>query len=272
MITEKPTLFDFTEEYAGGQLVLNKGEGVALVELNRPDAFNALTAELVEGLIEVVNGLAVDDAIRVIVLTGRGKAFCAGVDLKELENSPEMMGAGGLGPDAPMLRAFSGCPKPVIGAVNGFAVTGGFELALACDFLYAAESAKFADTHARVGLLPGWGLSQKLPRLVGINRAREISFSGNYFSAQQAMDWGLVNSVFPQNELLEATLDIAHQISTCLPDALYRIKAMMNEGWEMTLGDGLRAEGNASGAYNPKVDFGMMKERLAQLQQRSRKG
>ena len=170
------------------------------------------------------------------------------------------------------LRAFSECRKPVIGAVNGFAVTGGFELALACDFLYASENAKFADTHARVGLLPGWGLSQKLPRLVGINRAREISFSGNYFSAREALEWGLVNSVYPQNELLEASLDIAHQISTCLPDALYRIKAMMNEGWEMTLGDGLAAEGRASGAYNPGVDFGVMKERLAQLQQRSRKG
>ena len=182
------------------------------------------------------------------------------VDLKELENTPEMMGSEGLGPDAPLLRAFSDCPKPIIGAINGFAVTGGFELALACDFLYAADTAKFADTHARVGLLPGWGLSQKLPRLVGINRAREISFSGNYFSAEQAMEWGLVNAVYPQNELLEAALDIAHQISTALPDALYRIKAMMNQGWEMTLGDGLEKEGQASSDYNSKVEFSSMKE------------
>lgn len=265
-------MFDITEEYAGGQLVLNKGEGVALVELNRPEQFNALTKGLLDGLIEVFNALAVDDGIRAIVLTGRGRAFTAGVDLKELENTPEMMGGKGLGPDAPLLRAFSDCPKPIIGAVNGFAVTGGFELALACDFLYAADTAKFADTHARVGLLPGWGLSQKLPRLVGINRAREISFSGNYFSAEQAMDWGLVNAVYPQNELLEAALDIAHQISTALPDALYRIKAMMNQGWEMTLGDGLVKEGEASSDYNAKVEFSVMTERLAQLQQRSRKG
>lgn len=264
-------VFDTTEELAGGQLVLSKGEGVALVELNRPQAFNALTASLMTGLAEVLNDLSKDAAIRVIVLTGRGRAFSAGVDLKELENSPEMMGTEGLGPRAPVLAAFSSCLKPIIGAVNGFAVTGGFELALACDFLYAAESAKFADTHARVGLLPGWGLSQKLPRLVGINRAREISFSGNYFSAQQAMEWGLVNSVYPQNELLEATLDMAHQISTCLPDALYRIKAVMNQGWQMTLGDGLVAEGEAASAYNPSVDFTVMQERLAQLQRRSRK-
>lgn len=265
-------MFDITEEHADGQLILNKGEGVALVEMNRPEQFNALTKQLLDGLIEVLAGLSGDDSIRAIVLTGRGRAFSAGIDLKELENTPEMMGAEGLGPDAPLLRAFSECPKPIIGAINGFAVTGGFELALACDFLYAAETAKFADTHARVGLLPGWGLSQKLPRLVGINRAREISFSGNYFSAQQAMDWGLVNAVYPENELLEAALDIAHQVSTCLPDALYRIKATMNQGWEMNLADGLVAEGLASSAYNPQVDMSVLKERLVQLQQRSRKG
>lgn len=264
-------MFDTTEEFAGGQLVMSKGEGIALLEMNRPEQFNALTKALVDGLIDALNRLSGDDAVRALVLTGRGRAFSAGVDLKELENSPEMMGVEGLGPSAPLLRAFSQCPKPIIGAVNGFAVTGGFELALACDFLYASESAKFADTHARVGLLPGWGLSQKLPRLVGINRAREISFSGNYFSAEQAMDWGLVNKVCADNDLLEATLDMAHQISTCLPDALYRIKAMMNRGWEMTLGDGLVAEGETSGAYNPEVEFSEMKQRLAQLQQRSRR-
>lgn len=265
-------MFDITEEYADGQLVLNRGEGIALVEMNRPEQFNALTKRSLDGMIEVFNKLSSEDSVRAIVLTGRGRAFSAGVDLKELEHTPEMMGREGLGPDAALLRAFSECPKPIIGAVNGFAVTGGFELALACDFLYAADTARFADTHARVGLLPGWGLSQKLPRLVGINRAREISFSGNYFSAEQALDWGLVNSVYPQNKLLEAALDIAHQISTSLPDALYRIKAVMNRGWEMTLGDGLVAEGEASIAYNPQVEFGVLKERLAQLQERSRKG
>lgn len=264
-------MFDNTEEFADGQLVLNKGEGIALVELNRPDQFNALTKLMVEGLIDVLGKLSTDDNVTAIVLTGRGRAFSAGVDLKELENAPDMMGAENLGPQAPLLRAFSECPKPIIGAINGFAVTGGFELALACDFLYASQSAKFADTHARVGLLPGWGLSQKLPRLVGINRAREISFSGNYFSARQGLEWGLVNSVFPQDQLLEATLDIAHQIATSLPDALYRIKAMMNQGWETTLSDGLVQEGAASGAYNPDVDPAALKERLAQLQQRSRK-
>lgn len=265
-------MFDTTEEYAEGQLVLSKGEGIALVELNRPDQFNALTQVLVAGLCEVFGKLSTDQDIRVIVLTGRGKAFTAGVDLKELEHSPDMMGTVNLGPQTPLLKAISDCPKPIVGAVNGFAVTGGFELALACDFLYAAETAKFADTHARVGLLPGWGLSQKLPRLVGINRAREISFSGNYFSAQQGLEWGLVNAVFPQGELLEAALDIAHQIASSLPDALYRIKGMMNQGWETTLGEGLIQEGVASSAYNPGVDFTAMKERLAQLQQRGRKG
>ncbi|WP_420866360.1 enoyl-CoA hydratase-related protein [Halioglobus japonicus] len=166
------------------------------------------------------------------------------------------------------MRAFNGCQKPIIGAVNGFAVTGGFEIALACDFLYAAESARFADTHARVGLIPGWGLSQKLPRLVGINRAREISFTGNYFGAADAEAWGLVNRVCSDNDLLAEALDTAHQIATALPEALFAIKAMMNEGWEDTLGHALVMEGERSNAYNSSIDVSGMAERLSTLKAR----
>ena len=161
-------------------------EGVALITLNRPAALNALSLAMTDAILEAFRQVNADDSIMAVVLTGRGKAFCAGVDLKELAGGNGMMSADNLGPETPIIRAMADCRKPLIGAINGFAVTGGFELALACDFLYAAEEAKFADTHARVGLLPGWGLSQKLPRLVGINRAREISFTGNYFSADDA--------------------------------------------------------------------------------------
>jgi enoyl-CoA hydratase/carnithine racemase len=263
-------MFDSVEELAGGQVILSKGEGIALIELNRPESFNALNNAVVSGLIEAIQSVSTDDAVKAAVLTGRGRAFTVGVDLKELSTGSGMMASDNLGPETPMLQAFTNCPKPIIGAVNGFAVTGGFELALACDFLYAAQSARFADTHARVGLLPGWGLSQKLPRLVGINRAREISFSGNYFSAAQAMEWGLVNAVYADNELLEAALEIAHQIASSLPDALYRIKAVMNDGWELPLGQGLEMEGARAGSYNSQVDVSVMEERLAQLKKRSR--
>ncbi|QFU75959.1 enoyl-CoA hydratase [Halioglobus maricola] len=263
-------MFDHIEELADGQLVLSRGEGVALIELNRPESFNALSVALLNGLIEALGRVDADDSIVAVVLTGRGKAFTVGVDLKELSGGNGLMSEGNMGPGSRVMTAFSQCRKPIVGAVNGFAVTGGFEIALACDFLYAAESAKFADTHARVGLIPGWGLSQKLPRLVGINRAREISFTGDYFSAAQGMEWGLVNKVCPDNELLSQALDTAHQIATCLPEALCEIKAMMNEGWESSLGDALEMEGDRSNRYNDAIDVSAMGERLAALKQRAR--
>lgn len=263
-------MFDHKDELADGQLILSRGEGVALIEMNRPDNYNALNVAMLAGLVDALGSVNDDESIHAAVLTGRGKAFTVGVDLKELAGGNGMMAAENLGPGSSVIRAFAECQKPIIGAVNGFAVTGGFEIALACDFLYAAEAARFADTHARVGLIPGWGLSQRLPRLVGINRAREISFTGNYFSALQALDWGLVNAVYAAPELLEAALDTAHQMASCLPQALYQIKNMMNEGWETSLGEGMRMEGERSGAYNSTIDVSAMEARLAQLKQRAR--
>ncbi|GHD20579.1 enoyl-CoA hydratase [Halioglobus japonicus] len=264
-------MFNRVEEIADGQLIVSQGEGVALLELNRPDSFNALSVSLLDALVAALSTLSEDPTVSAIVLTGRGKAFSVGVDLKELASGNGLMESGELGPGGSVMRAFNGCQKPIIGAVNGFAVTGGFEIALACDFLYAAESARFADTHARVGLIPGWGLSQKLPRLVGINRAREISFTGNYFGAADAEAWGLVNRVCSDNDLLAEALDTAHQIATALPEALFAIKAMMNEGWEDTLGHALVMEGERSNAYNSSIDVSGMAERLSTLKARARK-
>lgn len=247
-------------------------DGVALVTLNRPEAYNALSRAMTDAIIETFGQLSADDSVRAIVLTGKGKAFTAGVDLKEMgANGGAAMNADNLGTGAPLVRALSECEKPIIGAINGFAVTGGFELALACDYLYAARSARFADTHARVGLIPGWGLSQKLPRLVGINRAREISFTGNYFSAEQAQAWGLVNEVSEDDQLVERALASAADIAETQPEALRRIRALMNEGWERTLGDALQMEGERSGAYNSTIEFAAMEQRLAELKARGRR-
>lgn len=259
------------QELANGQLLVTRQNGVALIELNRPEQFNALTGELMRALEATVRELSEDDATRAMVLTGRGKAFSAGVDLKALETSPDMMGVEGLGPKSSVLTAFRESQVPIIAAVNGFAVTGGFELALACDFIYAADTARFADTHARVGLLPGWGLSQKLPRLVGINRAREISFTGNYFTAEEGLSWGLVNQVVTSEDLVASAMEVATDIATCIPDALCSIRQVMNQGWEMTLGDGLVHEGEVAADHNPHADMSEMPARLAALQARSRK-
>ena len=259
-----------TASTAPDLVLLDVTDGVALVTLNRPDAYNALNRALSLDIVNTFNTLAARDDVSAIVLTGSGRAFCAGVDLKELATSPDVLTDGGMGTESPIVVALRDCGKPVIGAVNGAAVTGGFELALACDFLYAAENARFADTHARVGLLPGWGLSQKLSRLVGANRAREISFTGNFISAQQACEWGLVNKVCPPEALLDEAIATAKQIAESDPGTMKAMRALMNDGAELALGEALALEGERGIAYLSKADFGQMTARLESLKARSK--
>ncbi len=180
-------------------LQVERSDGYAVVTLDRANARNALNAALLAGLASTMAELDADGSVRAIVLTGADPAFCAGLDLKELGSGELLTGddstLSGRGP----LPARS---KPWIGAVNGAAVTGGFELALACDFLVASERASFADTHARVGVMPGWGLTALLPEAIGVRRAREMSVTGNYLDARTAAEWGLVNHVVSHDELL----------------------------------------------------------------------
>jgi enoyl-CoA hydratase len=145
-----------------------------------------------------------------------------------------------------MIAALRACPVPVLGAVNGFAITGGFELALACDFLIASSEARFADTHARVGIVPGWGLSQLLPRLIGIGRAKELSFTGNFLDADGALACGLVNRVVAPDALLPTARQLARDMLSCDRDTLRRIKRIYDEGFATTLDAGLRLELAAS--------------------------
>ena len=126
-----------------------------------------------------------------------------------------------------MARAMSAFDGPIIGAINGHCITGGFEMALACDILIASENARFADTHARVGMLPGWGLSQKLPRLIGLSRAREMAFTGAPIFARQAYEWGLVNHVVAADELLPRAIKMAQDICACVPQVLQHYRAMI---------------------------------------------
>jgi enoyl-CoA hydratase len=182
-------------------LVERAPEGYAVLTLNRPEAMNALSAALRRSLAEAVAELAAEPSVRVLILTGAGRAFCAG--LKELGAAGGAPAIGDMAMADPV-RAVAGFAGPVIAAINGAAVTGGFELALACDVILALEEARFADTHARVGVLPGWGLSQRLPRLVGPGRAKELSLTGNFLAARQAEAWGLVNRVLPAGKLLPA--------------------------------------------------------------------
>ena len=244
---------------------------VALVTMNRPDAYNALNRALSQAIVATFTEIASDPSVHAVVLTGAGKAFCAGVDLKELAENPGVLKDGGMGTESPMVRALRDCGKPIIGAINGPAVTGGFELALACDFLYAAEGARFADTHARVGLLPGWGLSQKLGRLIGINRAREASLTGNFIDAETAMTWGLVNKVCSPETLIENSLAAAQQIAESNPQTISAMRSLMNDGDLLSLGEALELEGARGIAYLEHADFSQMENRLQALKSRSKK-
>jgi len=228
-------------------------EGVATLTLNRPRQMNALSAALRVRLAEALHALGQDERVRVLILTGAGeKAFSAGVDLKELETAP--LAAEDLGPDGPLTRAFAALGKPSIAAVNGFAITGGMELAINCDILVASTSARFADTHARVGIVPGWGMSQLLPRLVGPVRARYMSYTGNFIDAATAKIWGLVLEVLPPAELLPFCRNLASEIASCDQATLGDVRRAINGGLETTLREGLVLEGRLSKAAVGRFD------------------
>jgi len=229
--------------------------GVAVVTLNRPEAMNALSRGLRAQLAQVMRELDEDEKVRVVILTGAGeRAFTAGLDLKELGADTANLGAANAEDAlANPVKAVEQCRKPVIGAINGVAITGGFELALACDILIAADTARFADTHARVGIMPGWGLSQKLSRTIGISRAKELSFSGNFLDAQTACEWGLVNRVVPANQLLAAAKKLAADIAGVDPTMVQAYKALIDEGYGQNFGEALETEHRVSSAANRQV-------------------
>lgn len=252
-------------------LIVEKEDGVATFTLNRPDALNALSRALRAALVTAFDGLRDDPQVGVVILTGRGRAFTAGLDLKELGDTG--FGAGATEAavaDGDVIQAMARCAQPIIGAINGFAVTGGFEIALACDLLICSSAARFADTHARVGVMPGWGLSQKLSRTIGIYRAKELSLTGNYLSAAQAADWGLVNRVVAPEELLPTCRALARDMLSCDPVLMRSYKRVIDEGYARTFGDGLRLENEASRAHARTLTADAIATRRAGVQARGR--
>jgi enoyl-CoA hydratase len=230
---------------------LEKENGIATVTLNRPEALNALSRELRMAMAATFRDLQADEETRVVILTGAGRAFCAGMDLKELASTSADDAQWGESEDPrPAIDAFEG---PVIGAINGYATTAGFELALACDILIASTEARFADTHARVGMIPGWGLSVRLPRLIGINRAKEISFTGNFITAEQAEKWGLVNRVVPPEDLLPVCRKLAEDMVSCNAATLLAYKKMINEGYGMGFADALNRESDLAVEWAKRI-------------------
>ena len=191
-------------------ILVDVTDRVAVVTLNRPESRNALNPALNAALPDAIASCDARDDVDAIVLTGADPAFCAGVDLKALTTDSEVRHI--ISDEHELIRPFPETAKPVIGAINGAAVTGGFEVALTCDFLVASERARFADTHARVGIMPGWGLTVLLAEAVGHRRAREMSVTGNFVDAPTALAWGLVNHVVPHEELLPFCRQLATDV------------------------------------------------------------
>ena len=251
-------------------LLIDKADGVATVTINRPQAMNAMSRELRVALDQTFKGLRDDDEVRAVVLTGAGeRAFTAGLDLKEL-GTEGLGAANATTPDDNPVLAILQCGKPVIGAINGVAITGGFELALACDVLIASTNARFADTHARVGITPGWGLSQKLSRVIGIYRAKEMSLSGNFIDAQTALAWGLVNRVVQPDELMPAALKLAHEMATIPLSMLRTYKTMIDEGFALPFGEALAYEHRVSLAHNASITPEQVEQNRLAVQARGR--
>ncbi len=250
-------------------MLLSERDGaVVTFTLNRPDKLNALSTELRAAVTRAFRAVG-DDDVGVVVLTGAGRAFSAGVDLREL-GGEAATGVDLSAADLDMVGAIRACPVPVIAAVNGVAVTGGFELALACDVIYASTAARFADTHARVGILPTWGMTERLPRLIGIARAKELSFSGRFIDAATAERWGLVNRVMEPDELGAAARTLADEIVGADPAAVRGMKRMYDEGHDRDFAAALDHVLAIAEAHNRSVTPEAIAARRADVQSRGR--
>jgi enoyl-CoA hydratase len=241
-------------------------DGIRVLTLNRPEARNALNAALAEALHAALRSADEQDEVRVVVLTGADPAFCAGIDLKEAARD------GGA-----YFRRFSAADciaqtgvmtKPVIGAINGATFTGGFEMALGCDFLIASDRAVFADTHARVGILPGGGMTARLPLAVGGGWARRLSMTGQVIDAAAAERIGLVTEVVPHDRLLPSVLDCARAIAELPPETIADLKQMYVRGAQTVLEPALASEREIAGRH--VLDWAGLEQRRIAVTARNR--
>lgn len=225
-------------------LVERPAEGVGLVRINRPEARNALNMEVRRLLARHVTEMGEDDGTRCIVLTGNEKSFAAGADIKEMAGAGtiEMLARGTL----KLWRTIAACPKPVIAAVNGFALGGGCELAMTCDIIIAGESAKFGQPEVKIGIIPGGGGTQRLTRAVGKYKAMRYILTGDLFSAREAFQMGLVSEIVADADVEHRAVEMARQIAELPPLAIQQAKEAVLRGMDAALDTGLALEAKAT--------------------------
>jgi enoyl-CoA hydratase len=229
---------------------------IVLVTLNRPEVANAMNTQMGLDLLAAFDGFcAAPNRQRCIVITGAGgKAFCAGGDLKQRNGMTDEQWQDQHLIFERMIRAMIGCPVPIIAAVNGAAYAGGMEISLCADFIYAAENARFALTEVTLGIMPGAGGTQNLPRAVGARRAKEILLTGRPFSVEQAYEWGMVNRICAPDALLKEALETAAVIADNAPISTRQIKQSVNTGLNMDLPSGMLFEIEAYNRMVPTDD------------------
>lgn len=250
-------------------LVERHPDGFATVVFNRPEKLNTLSIALRQELAGAVAALEADPVIRVLIVTGAGRAFSAGLDLDEWTAAPAAAAWQHSAVDA--IELFSG---PVIGAINGLAITGGVEIALACDLLIAASDARFADTHAKVGLLPGWGGSVRMQQRIGPHRAKELALTGRYLHAAEALAWGFVNRVVPPESLRAEAEAMAREMLANVPDdvpaGLVAYKKLLNDEAMLPLAEAFALERETARAANLGVTREEIDARLARLRRQKK--
>lgn len=245
-------------------------EGIAFVTVNRPQKLNALNDEVINELFDVFHKVKSDSSISAVIVTGAGdKAFVAGADIKELSELNTFTGKAKMLKGQTLFNLIENLGKPVLAAVNGFALGGGCELSLACTFRFASEDAKFGQPEVNLGIIPGYGGTQRLPRLVGKGRGLELILSGNIIDAQEAYRIGLVNKIYPKDKLLAEAEKFCRLIMTKGPLAIKYALEAVNEGVEQNLIGGLDLESDLFGVLCATID---MKEGLtAFLEKRTAK-
>ena len=237
-------------------VIYEKSEGIAIITINRPDALNALNAETIDEILQCLEDIAKDDNVRAVILTGAGpKAFCAGADIKAMKGMTALDARKLSQMGYKLCKAIENLEKPVIAAINGYALGGGLEVAMACDLRIASEKARMGQTEINIGLIPGWGGTQRLPRLVGKTLAKEMVFTGKMIDAQTAYQRGLVNKVVPPEQLMDAAKEMAKELANKAPVALKLSKMLINYGLETDLDTALVLEREAFGVVASTEDL-----------------
>jgi len=233
-----------------------KKDGIATITINRPASLNAMSVETVQEIFARLEDAEKDENVKVVIITGAGeKAFCVGLDLKTVRDVTPVKGVETARLGQKLTLAIEELGKPVIAAINGFALGGGLELAMACDLRVASETARVGQPEVNVGLIPGWGGTQRLPRLIGKGIAKELIFTGKMIDAKTAQAMGLINMVAPSDKLRSAAEELAKEIMSKPPIAIKLVKQLINRGTETDLGNALIHEAEAFGVLSSTDDY-----------------